>query len=178
MAAPLQLDFQRGPGRLQWPGVALLLAGLVCLGLVLQAHFRLSGQLDTVEHRLSAAERTLRRQAPAAQPAGDPAARAEQTREANEVLRLLGLPWQDALTGIEQVNRSDVALLSVEPDMDKGLIRLGGEAASFPAVLAYMKQLQASPGLAEVLLQAHQRELQKPGTPTRFLLTARWRTPS
>lgn len=155
----------------------MLLAGLVCLGVVVNSHFELSGQLESLDHRIAAAERTLRRQTPAPRPAGDPQLRTEQTREANEVLGLLSLPWQDALGELEDVERNDVALLTVEPDMEKGVIRLGGEARTYEAILAYMKRLQTRPGLSEVLLQTHQREEQKPGAPTRFLVTARWKAP-
>ncbi|MDE3011254.1 MAG: hypothetical protein KGI67_10240 [Pseudomonadota bacterium] len=176
MASLLQLDFQRGPARLHWSSAMLLLAGAACLAVVLDYHFSLSDQLASAEHRIDAAERTLRRQAPPPRPSGDPAIRTEQTREANEVLGLLSLPWQDALSQLEGVSRSDVALLTVEPDMEKGVIRLGGEARTYEAILAYMKLLQSRPGLSEVLLQTHQREEQKPGTPTRFLVTARWKT--
>jgi Tfp pilus assembly protein PilN len=74
------------------------------------------------------------------------------------------------------VGRNDVALLNVEPEMQKGVIRLGGEAKSYEAILAYMKMLQKRPGLSEVVLQTHQREVQKPGQPTHFLIVARWKT--
>ena len=174
MAKMLQLDFQRAPSQLHWASVVLLLVGASCVGVVLNSHFELSAQLGALEHRVDAAERTLRRQTPAARPSGDPQVRAEQTREANEVLALLSLPWQDALAQLEDVGRDDVALLNVEPDMEKGIIRLGGEAKDYEAILAYMKLLQARPGLSEVVLQTHQRESQKPGQPTHFLLTARW----
>lgn len=177
MASNLQLDFQRGPARLHWAGAVLLAVGAVCLGIVVNSHFEVSAQLDSVDHRIEAAERTLRRQAPAPHASGDPQVRSEQSKEANEVLGLLSLPWQDALSELEDVNRSDIALLTVEPDMEKGVIRLGGEAKTYEAILAYMKMLQARPGLSEVLLQTHQREVQKPGNPTRFMVTARWKTP-
>jgi Tfp pilus assembly protein PilN len=178
MANQLQLDFQRGPARLHWAGALLLLVGLSCIAIVLSNHFDLSAQLDAFDHRIDAAERTLRRQAPTPRASGDPLVRAEQSKEANEVLGLLSLPWQDALSQLEDVGRDDIALLNVEPDMQKGIIRLGGEAKTYEAILAYMKMLQARPGLSEVLLQAHQREAQKPGQPTRFLITAHWKSAS
>lgn len=175
MAKMLELDFQRSGSGLHWASVVVLLAGLLCTGLVIESHFELSAQLAAADRRVDAAQRTLRRQAPVPRTAGDPQARLEQSKEANEVLGLLSLPWQDALSQIEDVGRADIALLTVEPDMQKGIIRLGGEAKTYEAILAYMKELQLRPGLTEVVLQTHQREEQKAGQPTHFLMTARWK---
>ena len=175
MAHKLQLDFQRGPTRLHWAGALLLLVGLACIGAVLNTHFELSGEIATLDHRIDAAQRTLRRQAPVQRASGDPQIRAEQTKEANEVLALLSLPWQSALAQLEDVDRKDIALLGVDPDMEKGVVRLAGEAHSYEAILNYMKMLQRHSGLSEVLLQTHQVEVQKPGQPTHFLISARWK---
>ncbi len=178
MRQTLYLDFQQSPPRLHWSGVLLLVAGLILSGVTLSSHLALQGQLAAAAQRVSASERLLRRQTPSTKPAPPNPARAEQTSQANEVLVLLSLPWQDALAQIETTRSTEVSLLSIEPDMLKGLIRLGGEAKTYEAVLVYMKQLQQRPGLSEVVLQTHDVELTKPGTPTHFLITARWANPT
>jgi hypothetical protein len=175
MARSLDLDFQRGPQRLHWSSVVLIVTGALCLGIVARMHFSLTDKIAVFEHRIDAAGRTLKRQAPTPEAAMDPATRGEQTREADDILGLLSLPWQSALLQIEDVGRPDIALLGVEPDLQKGVIHLSGEARTYEAILAYMKQLQSRPGLTEVLLQSHQRDEQRPGQPTRFLITARWK---
>ena len=174
MRQQLQLDFQQALPQLHWSGLLVLAAGLVCAGITLSSHLALQTQISSADQRVAAAQRVLRRQAPPPKPAAPTPLQLEQTKQANEVLALLSLPWQDALSQIEGTQSSELALLSIEPDMQKGLIRLGGEAKSYQAILLYMKALQTRPGLSEVVLQTHDVEDQKPGTPTHFLITARW----
>lgn len=174
MREPIQLDFQPAPLSLHWSGLALLAAGLATVLIVGVSHLALRDELGTASQRLDAAERQLRRQAPPPRVTAPNPARAEQTREANEVMGLLGLPWQGVLAELEHVQSPEVGLLGIEPDLEKGVVRLSGEAHHYESVLVYMKALQKNTSLTEVVLQTHSIETQKPGTPVHFLLTARW----
>ncbi len=174
MRQQLHLDFQQGQPLAHWSGALVLVTGLICAGITLSSHLALQAQIGSADQRVTAAQKVLRRQAPPPKPGAPSPLQLEQSRQANEVLALLGLPWQDALGQIEATEAKDLSLLSIEPDMQKGFIRLGGEAKSYQAILIYMKALQTRPGLSEVVLQTHNVEDQKPGTPTHFLITARW----
>jgi hypothetical protein len=94
---------------------------------------------------------------------------------ANEVLRQLTLPWQDLLLAVETAGGRNVTLLSLEPDIERGQVKISGEARDMMVLLNYITQLEQQQAFGQVLLQNHQVQLRDPERPVRFTLLAVWK---
>jgi Tfp pilus assembly protein PilN len=94
---------------------------------------------------------------------------------ANEILRRISLPWQDLFHAVESAAPKDVALLAMEPDPDKQLLKIAGEAKDVAAMLEYVRSLEGRPIFRSVTLSNHQVQQQDPQRPIRFSLVAAWK---
>jgi hypothetical protein len=100
--------------------------------------------------------------------------------EIGKVATELATPWTPLLAELEGASHdsaSDVALLSVEPDESKHLVRVTGESRDLPRVLAYVGRLQTSALLRYPMLESHEVRTEDPQHPVRFALSAEWRQP-
>ena len=71
-----------------------------------------------------------------------------------------------------------VAVLAVEPDREKGRIRIVAEARDLPTALAYIERLQKSRALRFPMLDSHEVRTDDHDQPVRFQLSAEWSTVS
>lgn len=167
----LWIDYQRDRPFL-WAGPLLLALVLAASGAAVAYYVELGDRADVWEDRLARAGRD-------AQPAAGGSVRADMSREemthAGEVQRKLSQPWELLFRTVESVAGTDVTLLALEPDMEKRLVKMSGEAKDFPAVLNYIKQLEAKPVFGPVYLQSHEVQQQDPNRPVRFVLQVVWR---
>lgn len=135
---------------------------------------------------------------PTASPATSPSARPvatqlsqrgapidEETRReldnARQILTQLALPWEPLFGAIEAALTRDTALLAIEPDAAKGMVRLSGEARNYPAILVLMRRLEqpvAGHGvvLSGVHLLSHDVRDDVPERPLRYTVSASWST--
>ena len=65
-------------------------------------------------------------------------------------------------------------MLAIEPDAQKGLVRISAEAKSLESLVAYLAYLQKIPLLRDIELVTHQIQEQDPQHPVRFMLQATW----
>lgn len=172
---PLDLDFIRHSHRSRWLGLVLLLTGLASAGLALYGYWQLKGAESGWSVRLTEAARhqgdgrAHREQTP------EEAARtAAATEQARTVLNQLSRPWGSLFDALEAAGTRQVALLAVEPDPKKGVVRVSAEGKDFGAMLDYLRRLQDSGVLRDVVLASHQIREQDPERPVRFRITARW----
>jgi Tfp pilus assembly protein PilN len=86
----------------------------------------------------------------------------------------LQTPWSDLLAALESAPSESVALLSIEPSVQKRTVRLTAEARNSQAMLDYVAALQRDTRLNRVVLVSHQLQQDAPGTPVRFQLQANW----
>ncbi len=171
---PLALDYRRRR-RAIWGGLALLAAGLALVAAVGTQYWNLRQEASRWAARAAEAHRTARQGRPRApRVAGDEAEIAQQTRDANAVLRRLAVPWQALFAAIESTKGKQVALLTLDPDVQKGLVRIGAEAKGLDEMVQYLKRLQQEPALGEVVLVNHQFQEKDPQRPVRFSVTAAW----
>lgn len=167
----LTLDFVRTSRRMPWVGMLLLIAGALALGQTSNQERALAAQIELADARL---ERLAKgSQAKLALPADAEALR-QEVQQANEILQQLALPWGALFKVVETSNEKEIALLSIQPDAGKRVLRLAGEAKNFEALLAYIARLEQSPMLNQVYLASHELRLQDPQKPVRFALTASW----
>ena len=97
-----------------------------------------------------------------------------ETTQAKEIVLELNLPWKELFEAIESYPKDDVAVLAIEPDAQKGFVRINAEAKSLDSLLAYIAYLQKIPLFKDVELVNHQIQEQDPQQPVRFMLQAAW----
>jgi hypothetical protein len=172
----LRLDYQRSIKPFPWVGLFLLVlavAALTATGI----HYRdLNTQATLWESRAEHIERAGQRQLPRGRSGERMAvALALEVKRANEVLRQRSMPWDGLFQTLESAGGKDVALLALEPDVEKRLVKISGEAKNIAAMLDYVKQLENRDVLGTVYLQSHHVQMQDPEKPVRFVLQAIWR---
>lgn len=98
-----------------------------------------------------------------------------QVEDANEVIGRLSLPWNELFQGIEDCAIDSVALLSVQPQPQQGLITLRGEARSYADVIAYMERIDSSGAFARARLLSHRVKSESLRHPVDFAIVANWK---
>lgn len=167
----LRLDYQRSAR--PFPVEGLLLLSLALLVLVASGIYyrNLSARADLLDARSGQRERSAQR-GPANERAA--AALAQEVKRANEVLRQLTTPWGELFQTLETSAGKNVALLTLEPDTEKRLVKISGEAKNMTAMLNYIQRLENRDAFGTVYLQSHHVQLQDPEKPVRFVVQATW----
>ncbi len=98
-----------------------------------------------------------------------------EVKEANQVVRQLNLPWNALFNAVEVSGGQSIALLSMEPDLQKGTVKISGEAKDLDALLNYVRQLSKHGVFGRVLLQSHHILQDVAEKPLRFSLLADWK---
>lgn len=171
----LHLDFLHPqPPRLVW-GIGLLALGVIAAGAVTVYDHHVSRQIETIQARIEDARRLARREQPVARvPVVDSKRLSEEAIQANRVITLLTLPWNELFADLEAAGSGDVTLLSVEPDAQGKRLRIGGEARRLDDLLRYVERLEARPTLASVFLVSHEMKRDATQHPVSFSLAAEW----
>lgn len=167
----LALDFKQTPRH--WSAWGLLVLGVSALALAYVANTErnLSGQIEVAEARL---ERLAKRGKIKPTEPVDAEQMQQDIRQANDILQQLSLPWDALFEAVEVERDLKVALLSIQPNVDKRVVRISGEAKSFEALLAYMTYLEQGKTLGQVYLTSHEVRTQDAEKPVRFTLLANW----
>ena len=169
----LRLDYQQHL-QLRWAGLVLLALTLGGLALASVYFVELDIAAAEWEEQLAQAEQRRGRAAQSVRP-GAQADLVQEVNRANEVLQRLTLPWNALFQAVETAAGKEVALLALEPDLEKQQVKISGEARDYSAVLNYVTQLEAQAVFGPVYLQSHQVQEQDPEKPVRFALLATWR---
>ncbi len=173
------LDFATPQRRDRKPAIVAVAIGTILLALA-QWH------ADTHRARLAQAEEQLagleqNRSAAGKKPSGRSRLQRseidEQVQKANAIIAQLATPWDKVFDALEGAVNRDVALLSLEPDPVRGLIRAGAEARNAHAMLDYLKRLGESGFLRQPVLISHQIKAEDPHRPIQFTFSASWSTP-
>jgi Tfp pilus assembly protein PilN len=168
MPARSALDLDFGRRRPRWPAWLLLAAGVAALGEALFGWQALRDEVAAIEHRQT------RRTVPLPRAPVSEAAQRELDA-ARQVLQELALPWEPLFRSIEAAVDDDTALLSLEPDASKRVVRIGGEARDILAAIAFVQRLESTPALDGVHLLSHQVRADVAERPVQFVAAATWR---
>jgi len=174
MPAPLELDFVATPRQFSLVGVLALVLGTAAAAWTVTDYRELSLQSVLLEMELDSAAPRIR---------GTGRSVEVDTRaiaDATDAVRELSLPWSQLLDDLEvagEESSQDVALLSIEPDREKRRVRIGAEARTLPAALAFLQQLQSAGTLEYPLLDNHKVRKDIRERPVYFELTADWSLP-
>jgi hypothetical protein len=172
MSAPrrLRLDFVAPVHEAPATGWALGLLGVaaaIAVGLAFNAQLLERNRLDA---ELGAVAQPRRTVSPAA---------AKLAEEGAAIERELAVPWTALLAELESASHdegSTIALLQVEPDAAKHIVKITAEARSLPDALGYLERLQQSKMLRYPMLESHERKKDDAEHPFRIKLAAEWRT--
>jgi hypothetical protein len=168
--APMRLDFAATESGASWSGLLVLVLGLAAAGLIVGDYQRLLASAERIEAelgRLSAPRR-------GGEPPRDARKQGEAVARSNEVAHELSRRWDRVFLALESAKAPDVALLAIEPDPRKGVLRVTAEAKGKNAMLDYVNRLQAAQSLQRVMLESHEVLSQVPEKPVRFVVTASW----
>jgi len=167
---PVRLDFVAPVHQAPLAGAALCAVGLaaaIALGVAFDRQLAERSRLDAE----LGARPQQRRSAPTPESL-------KSAAEAATVERELSVPWTRVLAELEAASRdssSTVALLHVEPDAGKQLVRITAEVRALPDALTYLKRLQKSAVLRYPMLESHERRKDDPEHPVLIKLSAEWR---
>jgi hypothetical protein len=167
---PLKLDFAARENGASWSGVAALLLGAAACAATIALFQQELDRAARLEAELGALG-ALRR----ADEAGTRGARkqSDAVLRANAVAHELARRWDRVFLAIESANAGDVALLAIEPDARKGLVRITAESKGKGEMLDYVGRLQAAQPLQRVMLDQHEI-VQAAEKPVRFVVSAEW----
>jgi Tfp pilus assembly protein PilN len=171
----LFLDYRRADPAQHRAGIVVLLLSCA-VAVALGIHYRnMEVQAARLEVLVAKVEQKVHPGRSLAQPT---AANMRQTeaeiKSANEVIMQLSLPWSELFDALEEANSSNIALLGLEPNARKGLVRVSGEAKNSAALFDYIRLLQASKSMSTVYLKHQQVQERDPEKPIRFTLDASW----
>lgn len=166
---PLMLDYRRStlPGGLGW---LVLAAGSMLALAALAVFVGIAREVEDWQAQAAKAVRPAQRDAAPGASAG----RQQDLQQAHAVLQQLALPWESLFAALEATRGDKVALLSLEPEVGKGQVRIGAEAKTATDMLDYLRRLQEQSGFAEVVLLNHQIQTQDAERPLRFTVVAMW----
>lgn len=98
--------------------------------------------------------------------------------EAHQIINRLSTPWDELFAGLESASNENVAILSIEPDMQTRLLRIEGEAKDYAAALTLVAKLRTTKPFSDVFLLRHETKRDDPQHPIGFTLSLRWVKPS
>lgn len=175
MTSPILIDFAPQRPRPPLASIALfLVAAAACTAALLDYHSvgaeveELARQNQEARHQL---DDLKRRYAPPPQADLAP----EVIAAANRAITQLNLPWEDLFEIFESRTLPTVALLALEPDSRKGLVKITAEAKGPEDMANFLELLVAEPRFAEVALAKHEINQKDANRPVRFVVEARWR---
>jgi hypothetical protein len=170
MPVRLELDFVASSRRFSLAGVLVLVLGAAAAAWTVIDYRDLVTQSTLLAMQLDAAS-------PRAGRGSTFVADTRGIDEATKVVIELALPWSNLLDDLEAAgaaNSQDVALLSIEPDREKRRVRIGAEARTLPAALAFVQRLQRAGTLKFPLLDNHKVRTDVNERPVYFEMTADW----
>lgn len=154
--------------------VAAGLVGLLlCVGAAIGA-YQLAEQQRFREHQLQHLRE--RQAALSAAPVAVVATAIPEAQAAfvNGAILQLNLPWRELQDAVAAATPRSVALLALEPDARKHLLKITAETKNSDDMIAYIEELKQQELFSGVLLTRHEVNEQDPNRPLRFQLEAQW----
>jgi len=97
-----------------------------------------------------------------------------QATAVNTAIRQLNLPWRDLFDAIEGATPVSIALLSLEPDAKRQMIKGLAEAKNSDDMVDYIAQLKQQKLFTDVVLNRHEMNDKDVNRPIRFQFQAQW----
>lgn len=179
MTRRIAIDFAPASFTRSWAAtsVATWLIGagaLVLCAAAASTILELRAQAAQREAAIAIEERTARTARQARKPAPVVAVPETQVRAVNQAIAQLNLPWRDVFDAVEAATSNQVALLALEPDARKRVLRGTAESRSHEGMIAYIEDMKRQPFFGTVILTRHEVNEQDPNKPLRFHFEAQW----
>lgn len=172
----LDLDYQ--PARFAHPlSLLLLVTGIVMASIFIWQYQQLNREVGIWESKISEIKQANQRTTRFSDRKADEGRNLQEINYANSVIRQLALPWENLFRALEDVRNEKVAILSIDPNAQKGVVKISGESKTTKEMLDYVRSLQMQGTLSNVFLANHQIQERDPEKPVRFTLTANWSAP-
>jgi hypothetical protein len=167
MMVPPKLEFLTPSPLARWWGYGVLALGVAACAAVALHYTQEVASREAVLTQLQPA-------AKAAPLVAVPVAVQADMTAAQTVTAALSVPWDAWFKALEAVEVPGVFLTALQPEPGSRRARIVGQAHDLALALAYVEQLERSPGFWHVLLLDH--ALQEGGGPAqvRFTLSAEW----
>jgi Tfp pilus assembly protein PilN len=101
----------------------------------------------------------------------------QEAAAVNDAISKLNLPWRALHDAVRAATPPNIALLALEPDPKKRVLRVTAEAKNSDDMLAYVTALGQGKLFGAVTLVRHETLEQDPNRPLRFQLDAGWGGP-
>lgn len=178
----LRIDFAPASARRAWHRLppALLAGGvfglLACIGAGLAAQRTLTAQRER-EARLHHLQQRQAMQSATPAPVVANAVPAAQAAAVNAAVVQLNLPWRGLAEAVAAATPASVALLALEPDAKKRVLKLTAESKGGDGMIGYIGQLKEQDVFRGVTLTRHEVNEQDANRPIRFQLELQWAGP-
>lgn len=103
-----------------------------------------------------------------------PALPPEQQRAHNAAVTQLNIPWSGLLDVLERQSQPEVAILALEPDAQRQLVRVVAEAKDADTLIRYAEGLAKQNHLSELRLRRQEINDLDPNRPVRLTFDVRW----
>lgn len=177
----MQIDFAAPSARRALYRIHPLALGGVALGVLLCAGAAWSGYHALQQSRAADARqlRALQASHPAVQAVAAPrvAIPEAQARAVNGAILQLNLPWRALQQSVAGSVPQGIALLALEPDPRKQVLKITAEAKNADDMIAYIEQLKQQEFFAGAALARHEIMDTDPNRPLRFQVEVQWGTP-
>jgi hypothetical protein len=164
----LDLDFEPRP-RSHWAAWVLLLLALAYTSDVGWSYVKVRQALDVRTAELASLP------VPVQQVRYEPRNLEKELAFARATIHKIALPWNELFKALGTSNVEGVDLLSVEPEIDSGTVRVTAEAKDLPAMLAYLARLESNPHLRGVGVTRHEIRAGESRRPVLFTVVGSWR---
>jgi Tfp pilus assembly protein PilN len=177
----VRLDFappslRRSLFRMQRGALVPVLVGLALCGMALGQLLHYREEREEVDAQLAALR--ARAAVPVAAPKAQHVPVGEQEAAAvNKAISILNLPWRALHDAVRAATPASIALLALEPDAGKRVLRISAEAKNSEDMLAYVAALGEGALFGSVTLVRHEVLEQDPNRPLRFQVDAGWGAP-
>lgn len=149
------------------------IAALIVLGAAIIAWkwLQIERQIDETSEAIAVVRRELLLRSP---PRSAPLQlSAQQIAASNDIIAQLNTPWPALLDGFERVATTDIALLQIEPDHRRRLVKGLAEAKNHQRMLVYLARLGSVSPFAGALVNKQEINDRDANRPLRFLFEAR-----
>lgn len=99
---------------------------------------------------------------------------AAQATFVNGAIMQLNLPWRELQDAVLAATPRSVALIAMEPDSRKRILKITAETKNSDDMVAYVEALKEQESFSSVMLSRHEINEQDPNRPLRFQLEATW----
>ena len=156
---------------------ALLVLGaagvLLCAGAVVSATHLAEDRAERASQLQHVQERAAAMSARPAQVATVAIPEA-QAAFVNGAIAQLNLPWRELQDAVASATPPTIALVALEPDARKQVLKITAEAKSSDDMVDYVSQLKQQETFSAVALTRHDVQETDPNRPLRFQLEATW----